>query len=393
MTYKIDWPHRGHGFTDLEIDAVVKIMRESGSALTQGKHVKKFELDFTSFLHGRQAFSTMSCAHALDIAAMLLNIQEGDEVLIPAHTYCATALAFARRGAKIVWVDINPESLTISLAELTKSITPNTKAVVIVHLYGLIAPEIVEIANLCKAKNISLIEDCAQALGAKLNGRSCGTFGDISCFSFHAQKNLTTLGEGGMISASSDEISEKIPGLRLNGHASFKNQDRYWLPAMTNVDIDIDGIWPIKSTMSEIQGAVGSLVLERLDSLTMQRRKRAKLIREALAAYPELSFQKIYEEEGHSHHLLPLRYLGKASNRDDLIGLLGSKYGVKAIVQYFPLYRYDLFAKMGFGKASVPNTDAFFDNMISLPFSLEISDQDFDFLINSLRQAVEELRA
>ena len=392
MDIRIDWPLRGHSYSEEEIAAAGKIMRLSDSQLTQGNYVKKFEQDLTKYLGVEDVFVTMSCAHALDISAMLIEVEKGDEVIMPSHTYCASALAFARRGAAIKWADINPESLTISLESIKKLVTSKTKLVVVVHLYGLLCPEIQEISNFCKNNSIILIEDCAQSLGAKFKDKHCGTFGDIGCYSFHAQKNLTTLGEGGAITVKDKDLSKKISSLRLNGHADFTNKKEYWLPAMTNVDLTIEGVWPIKSTMNEVQAAVGSIVLSKLDELTQKRRERGALVRSELAKYPELKFQKIYDSESHSHHLLPARYISKKKSRDDLIKILFEKYGIKAIVQFYPLHRYDLFKKTGHGNASVPETDLFFDNMLSFPFSLTISDKDIDYLIQSIKKALIELR-
>ena len=392
MKFKIDWPNRGHGYTQEEIDAVVKVMQGRGEPLTNGTNVRLFEKEFSQFVGSREAFALMSCAHALDITAMLADIQSGDEVIIPAHTYCATALAFLRRGAVIRWGDIDPDSLTMTLDSVKALVTKKTKAIVLVHLYGLLSPHTRDLAQYARNNGLILIEDCAQSFGARLDGQHCGTFGDIGCFSFHAQKNLTTLGEGGMLIVKDSKLAAKVPGLRLNGHAPFTAQDEYWLPAMTNVAQDIQGIWPMKSTMTEAQAVVGRLVLKRVDSLTGRRRTRGMMFRKAMESYPELRFQAIHQEEAHSHHLLPARYEGKGKSRDDLIRILSGQYGIKAIVQYYPLNRYELFSKNGLGSADVPNTDAFFDNMISFPFSDEIDDEKFNYLMDSVRESLDKLR-
>jgi dTDP-4-amino-4,6-dideoxygalactose transaminase len=391
MNIRVDWPARGHGYTEEEIQAVVEVMRASGQALTNGPHVQRFEEAFADYLGAQRAFSTMSCAHALDIAAMLADIQPGDEVVIPAHTYCASALAFARREAVIRWADLDADSLTLAPESLRRLCNDKTKAVVLVHLYGLLSPHVEQIAEFCRQQGIVLIEDCAQAMGSQLGGRHCGTFGDIGCYSFHAQKNLTTLGEGGMMVVKDAEWAARVPGLRLNGHAPFANQTEYWLPAMGNVDLDMEATWPIKSTMNEAQAAVGELVLGRLDALTAQRRKRGLAFREAMSEFPELRFQAIHAAEAHSHHLLPARYDGE-QGRDALIRMLSREYGIKAIIQYYPLNRYDLFRKTGHGQADVPETDRFFDNMVSFPFSMEIDDADFYYMIESVRSALQRLR-
>jgi dTDP-4-amino-4,6-dideoxygalactose transaminase len=391
MDIRIDWPSRGHKFTEAEISAVADVMRNHSTALTQGPKVQNFEKKFADYIGADRAFALMSAAHGLDITAMLMEVGPEDEVIIPAHTYCASALAYARRGAQIKWADIDPKSFTASADSIRKLIGPKTKAIVIVHLYGLISPEIDEIVQLAKDSGIYLIEDCAQSLGAKWNGKHCGTFGDMGCYSFHSQKNLTTLGEGGMITVKNPALYDKVTGLRINGHAPFTNKPEYWLPAMVNVDEDIAGIWPFKSTMNEPQAAVGSLIIERMDELTEQRRERGLKIREALSDVKELEFQEIHNREAHSHHLLPARCTSSRWHRDDLIRLLYNNYGVKSIIQFYPLYRYDLFKKTGYENADVPETDSFFDNMISFPFSLVTSEEDFDYMIEAIRSAIQEL--
>ena len=388
---KIEWPSRGHAYSKKEIDTVVEIMSDEKNQLTQGSHVLKFEEDFMNYLGSENAFSLMSAAHGLDISAKLIEIQKGDEVIIPAHTYCATALAYARRGAIIKWADICPDSLTVTLESISKLITSKTKAVVLVHLYGLMCPDIYKISDFLKSKNIFLVEDCAQSLGANFKGKHCGTIGDIGVFSFHSQKNLTTLGEGGMIVVKDQDLAKHVKGLRLNGHAPFTNKEEYWLPAMTNVDEDIPGIWPIKSTMNEAQGAIGSLIIERMDSLTDSRRSLSEFFRTKLKNQDELKFQDIHLETAHSHHLLPARCISDNWNRDDLIKILYNKFNIMCVIQYYPLNRYDLFKKNGMGNASVPNTDEFYDNMISIPFSLTFSEEENNYLVNSIKESIKEL--
>jgi dTDP-4-amino-4,6-dideoxygalactose transaminase len=389
----IDWPSRGHSYTEDEISAVGDVMRSHEKSLTQGDHVKKFEKDLAEYIGVNEVFTTMSCAHALEISAMLLQINSEDEVIIPAHTYCATALAFARRGAKIVWGDINDTYLTLSPESIRKLITKNTKVVVIVHIYGLLTPQISEIVEICKKNNIVLIEDCAQALGSFHDNKSCGSFGDIACFSFHSQKNITTLGEGGAITVRDEELSRKIPSLRLNGHTQFQDKgDKYWLPAMTNVEMEIPSIYPIKSTMTEPQAVVGSLLIKRLNKLTAERRRRAIYFREELKNYDEIIFQGYENEMGHSHHLLPIKINSTKFNRDDVIKNLYENYRIKAIIQYYPLNRYDLFTVMGYHKGELPKTDDFFDNMLSIPFSVTHTWEELQYIAESIKSVINDLR-
>ena len=150
-----------------------------------------------------------------------------------------------------------------------------------------------EIAEYARTNKIVLVEDCAQSLGAIKSGKHCGTFGDYGCYSFHTQKNITTLGEGGMIVVKDDEVAKKIKGLRHNGAQPFKDQECYWKPAMTNIALNIESSWPHNFSMNEAQAAVGNISIKRLDQLTKDRRKRAHRFIQEFLSYNELKFQKI----------------------------------------------------------------------------------------------------
>ena len=220
----------------------------------------------------------MSCAHALDIIGKLIIDDDDAEVILPAHTYCASAIGFARAGAKLIWADIDEAHLTITLDEVKRLTTPRTKAIIVVHLYGLICPEIKQIVNYAKSLNIKVIEDSAQCIGARLDSQYAGSFGDFATFSFHAQKNLTTLGEGGMLVSYDKNLKEKIIALRLNGHLPFPNQDKYWLPAMTDVTNQSKISWPMKATLTEAQALVGRNVLLRLNEMLKKEKIVASMI-------------------------------------------------------------------------------------------------------------------
>lgn len=394
MTLKINWSGRGHFYTEDEIAAVVDVLKNA-DGLTQGPKLKKFEQDFEALFGGaRRCFGVTNCANALELAAILSGVGPGDQVIVPAHTYCATAIPFGRTGAKLVWGDIDPDTLLLSLESIQKLTTSKTKAIVIVHLYGKLSEEMLAIVAFARERGIMVIEDCAQSLGASVDGIPSGGFGDISCFSFHTQKNLTTMGEGGMLCVADEGLAVKAAGMRHNGHVPFSGYDDYWRPAMVNVDEDMPGHWPHNFSMCEAQAALGSAILPRLAEMTEARRLRGVAFRDAMADVPELAFQRIDTPSAHSHHLLPARYTPTAANvtRDDLIRLLFDKYGIKCVVQFYPLNRYDLFKKKGAGAADCPHTDAFFDTMLSFPFHVHMDDETFAYLIDSVRSAVEELR-
>ncbi|MGK5091860.1 DegT/DnrJ/EryC1/StrS family aminotransferase [Deltaproteobacteria bacterium TL4] len=393
MSFKINWSGKSIDYTEEEINIVAEVMRH-GDPQTQGPYQKQFEADFANYVGSPHCFAMTSCTHALEIIADLIQIKPGDEVIVPGHTYCSTAIPFARVGGTLKWADIDPDSFTVSLDSIKRLKTQRTKAIIVVHLYGMIDPEIEAIAAYAQAEGIYLIEDCAQALGSFKHKKACGTFGDFGAYSFHAQKNITTLGEGGLLLVKDEKMAKNIRGLRHNGHAPFENQSEYWQPAMSNVDLNLEGVWPHKFTICEAQVALGSALLKRLGALTDARRKRAKLFQQRLASFNELVLQKCDEPSTHSHHLLAARYDGKrwGKTNHDLIKMLSGEYRIKVIAQYYPLYRYDLFKKMGFGEAHCPNIDHFYDNMISFPFHLTMSDEDFEYLIKSTISALTKLR-
>jgi len=393
MKYKIDWSGRSVSYTKEEVDVLVNIAKNA-DPLTQGGYLSEFEDSIKKYIGVDNVFGLTSAASALELIAVLSKLGVGDEVIIPSHTYCASAIPFGRTGASIVWADIDPDTFVVSAQDIQSKITKNTKMVVVVHLYGL-SCDMQSITKICKKNNIILVEDCAQAIGSKYQGRQVGSFGDYACFSFHAQKNITTLGEGGVLVVKDSKIASMVPGLRHNGHASYSERTHYWKPAMGNVDMDMDGVWPFNYSMTEIQAALGTKLLGRLDVLNAERRSRAnKFIRE-MQDYPELIFQKTIDKNQNSYHLLPARYKNNKNNKnnDDLIHLLSTEYGIKAIVQYYPLNRYPLFKKMGFGEANCPNADLFFDNMVSFPFHHWMSDDDFNYMIVSTKSALVRLRS
>ena len=386
----VDWSGRALDYSQEDINAVIECMKNS-DPLTQGKYLKTFESEFSKYLGVANTFATSNCTNALHIIAQLCNLKKDDEVIIPAHTFCATAIPFGSTGAKIVWADIDPDTFLISPDSIQNLITKKTKVIVPVHLYGLMA-DMDNIMKIARDNSCLVVEDAAQALGAEFNCQKAGSIGDFGVFSFHGQKHITTLGEGGALAVKSDKFARLIPGLRHNGVRPFDSQENYWTPAMSNVDLDIEGVWPFNYCLGEPQCALASSLLKKLDSMNEIRAVRAKKFKDALADYPELQFQLVPPNRKHAYHLLPARYIGKTVTSHDFIKKMAFKYNVKVIVQYYPLYRYPLFKKMGFGSANCPNTDKFFDNMVSFPFHLWMSEQNFNYMIESTIKTLQELR-
>tara|TARA_B100000886_G_C20421800_1_gene491974 strand:- start:186 stop:1364 length:1179 start_codon:yes stop_codon:yes gene_type:complete len=389
---KIDWSGRSHEYSKEDIKYFTKVIKYA-DPLTQGIYLKKFESNFSSYIKSKNVLAVSSAASALEMIATIIDLKKNDEVIIPSHTYCASAIPFARNSAKIIWSDINLDTRVVDFSDIKRKITKKTKAVVFVHLYGY-AINLKPIEKYLRDRGIIIIEDCAQALGAMVNNKMVGTQGDFACYSFHAQKNITTLGEGGMLFFKNKKFKNLFTQMRHNGHCNFDfKRKNYWLPAMGNLDFELENKWPFKFTLSEIQCAAGIRMLKKLDKLNSLRISRAKRAIKSWSSLNELSFNKNFLKKRHVYHLLSA-YVKPSSkiNRDKLINILFTKYKIKCAVQYYPLNRYPLFKKNGFGKANCPNTDNFYDNMISFPFQIWMSDKKFNYLIQSVKKAIIELK-
>lgn len=389
--FYIPFSGRAHTYTDDEINVTVEAM-QSALPLTQGQHQQHFQEKFSQFTGAKHAFALNNATSALELSAQLCQFKSGDEVIIPAHTFTASAYPFLKKSAKIVWADIDLATRVVTATTIEHCITSNTKAIVVVHLYGYGAnmPDIMKLAT---KHNLIVIEDAAQSLGVKVDGQMTGTFGDYGVFSFHSHKNITTLGEGGMLTVKDDQIADIIPMLRHNGHCTFNyERDHYWTPAMGNVDLpELNGepLWPNNYCLGEVECALGTKLLDRISQINTEKRQRAMIFIDALLDYPELAFHR-ENSTRHNYHLMVARMTN--GKRDQFIQKMDKDEGIECVVQYYPLYRYDLYKKANQGKANCPKTDIFFDNMISFPFHHMMSNEDFDWIMEATKRVLNGLR-
>ncbi len=394
---QVNFSGRALRYTEEEIQVVVEAMR-TADPLTQGRFQNAFQEGFCAFNGAAHAFAMMNGTAALEVAAQLCFFKEGDEVIIPSHTFTSSAYPFARYGTKLVWADIDPATRVITAESIAPLITPRTKLIIVVHLYGYVA-DMPAIMALAQKHGILVLEDACQAIGAELDGVKAGNFGDFGVFSFHSHKNLTTLGEGGMLTVKDERYAALIPMLRHNGHRAFpagpEGRPDYWIPAMGDVDFpELDGqrLWPNNYCIGEVECALGLKQLERVERINAEKRTRALAFIDALHDYPELEFHRV-DSLRHNYHLLPARMRGTALRRDDFIRRMFYEYGVKCVVQYCPLNRYPLYQKLGFGKANCPNGDDFYDHMISFPFQHCLTPEEFEHMLASTRAVLDAQRS
>ena len=392
MHFKITFSGRAHKYTQEEKDVIFEAI-ENAVPLTQGKYQNEFQDKFSKYIGSEYCFAVNNATAALEMSAQLCQFKDGDEFICPSHTFTASAYPFIKKGATPVWADIESDTRVVSLNTIKKCITPNTKAVVVVHLYGFIIPDILDIAKYCKENNILLIEDVAQAMGTKINNKMAGTYGDFGVFSFHSHKNMTTLGEGGMLVVNDKKYANIIAMLRHNGHCGWDiERSNYWTPAMGNVDLprlNDEYLMPNNYCLGEVECALGTKLLDRLDEINSQKRVRAIKFIEEFSDSNLLSFHKVDTIE-HNYHLLVATV--NDNKRDEFLQKISEDKLIQCVVQYYPLNRYDLYEKLGFGEADCPNADKLFDNMVSFPFHHMMSDEDFDYMLKSTKEVLEELK-
>jgi dTDP-4-amino-4,6-dideoxygalactose transaminase len=316
-----------------EIDNI-KAAIKSGRLSGDNHYTKDCERWFKNHLGSNEALLTPSCTHALEMAALLLNIQPGDEVIMPSYTFVSTANAFVLRGATIVFVDIRPDTMNIDEKLIESAITERTKAIVPVHYAGVVC-EMDVIVDIGKKYNIPIVEDAAQAITSTYNGEIAGSHGAMSAFSFHETKNLTAGGEGGLLAINDEQYSERAVILREKGTNRtkfFKGEvDKY-----TWVDVGSSYL------PSEIQAAYLSAQLDEIEKIQQSRLSIWDQYFEAIAPLQEsgrLELQKIPSNCQHNAHMFYIK-LKDLRDRDGVLARL-NKSGVKSVFHYIPLHSTD----------------------------------------------------
>jgi dTDP-4-amino-4,6-dideoxygalactose transaminase len=345
--------------------------------LTIHTFTKEFEDQFAKLCGVKYAIAVNSGTSALEIALRALKVKNGDEVLVPTNTFTATAATVIFAGAKPKLTDINSKTLCIDAENVQKNLTPKTKAVIVVHIGGLICPEINEIREICQEKKIFLIEDAAHAHGSTINQRSAGALGDAGCFSFYPTKVITT-GEGGIITTNDDEIAKKARILRDQGKESFNS----------NIIVDLGYNW----RMPEISAAIGLTQLKRLPEIIEKRNKIAKYYDKALKENVNIEPLKIPTNILNNYYKY-VAFLDENLDREKLKEKLRAK-GVKCSGEVYwpplhlqPVYRQLLNTKEG----DFPNAESACKRMICLPLYTQMTIEDAQYVIEKLREALSEI--
>lgn len=334
---------------------------DSGSYV-QGAEVAAFESEFARVTGASHALAVSNGTAALHLSLLALGIGAGDEVITVANTFIATAEAISAIGAVPVFADIEEDGFNLDAADIEHRITPRTKAIVVVHLYGELA-DMDNILEVARRHGLKVIEDACQAHGAERGGRQAGTFADAGCFSFYPTKNLGAVGEGGMVVTANSDLAAALARLRDHGQAAKHNHRE---PAFNY-------------RMSELQAAGLRVALPHLGRWNQSRRTAAEHYMDALAGtgirLPH------WEESAHAYHLFVVR----SAEREALKAHLASR-GITAAVHYpVPIHLQPAYAALGLRRGDLPRTERAVDEILSLPFHPHISIEEIASVADAIR--------
>ncbi|KFF18049.1 DegT/DnrJ/EryC1/StrS family aminotransferase [Chryseobacterium sp. JM1] len=353
-----------------EVDAGIQDCINN-TAFINGPAVKEFQQDFEKYLNAKHVIPCANGTDALQIAMMALGLKPGDEIICPAFTYVATAEVMGLLGLIPIMVDVNEDTFDIELEGLEKYLTPNTKAIVPVHLYGQSA-DMEKILEFAEKYNLFVIEDNAQAIGSDYTFsdgtvKKTGTIGHIGCTSFFPSKNLGCYGDGGALMTNDDEIALKIR--MIANHGQEKKYHHKVLGCNSRLDT--------------IQAAVLKVKLTHLDEYSAARNKMADYYDEHLAGISEISVPKRAENSTHVFHQYTLKV--KNGKRDGLQKYLAEK-NIPSMVYYpLPLYRQGAFQQYVTEGFSLPVTEQLCSEVISLPVHTEFDQEVLDYIIAEIK--------
>ncbi len=339
-----------------------KVMEDASFIL--GPDVEKFEENYADYVGARHCLGVESGTAALQLALQALEIGPGDQVIIPANTYIASAIAVSAIGAEPVLVDCN-ENYLIDASLLESALTPRTKAVMPVHLYGQTVP-MEPILSLARRHGLRVIEDACQAHGALYEGKAAGSFGDVGCFSFYPGKNLGAYGDAGAIVTNDDALADRLLLLR-----DFGQRRKYeHLVKAGNCRLD------------SIQAAVLDVKLGHLDRWNAARRRNAhrydaKLAEVGVAPPPRLT------DEGHVYHL----YVVEMENRAGVQRVLKER-GIATGIHYpVPIHLQPAYADLNLGRGAFPRTERAAERILSLPMFPELTEAQIDLVVGAIDDA------
>jgi len=353
---------------DAEVNAVAEVLKNGPltNALGKGPKVTAFEKEFAEFANVSYSIAVNTGTSALHLAIVSAGVKPGDEVILPSFTFVATAEAVVMAGGKPVFVDIDPRSFNINPNKIEEKITPNTKVIMPVDLFGLPA-DLTPIRKIAIDHDITIVEDAAQAHGAKYSGKPVGMLANATCWSFYASKNMTT-GEGGIITTNNDEIAKSLRMLRSHGEKS-----KYSSLTMG-----------YNYRMSEMQAALGLVQLGKLPSFVAKRTANAKKLTHLLSKEKRLELPYNSEVMTSSWNLYTVKLKDSTEKeRDKLVKTLRTKE-IGAAVYYINPIHLMPFYRENFGMYNLPETEEAAKKVFSLPVHPGLQDSQVEYIAQTL---------
>jgi len=372
--------------TEDEINEMVDTLRSGW--LSMGPKTIRFEDEFNKYIGSKRSVAVNSWTAAGHLTLEAFGIKKGDEVIVPTMTFPATAEIVCYFGAKPVIIDVDEETLCISLKEIEKAITPKTKAIIPVH-YGGLPCDMDEIHEIAKIHNLKVLEDAAHALPATYKGKKIGTMSDVTCFSFYATKTLST-GEGGMICTNNEEIAERCAIMRLHGI----NRDawkRYSESGSWYYEVVAPGY---KYNFTDLQASLGLPQLKKVDWMWDSRKKIATRYLESFKDLDLITLPPVKNDRESSWHLFPIRLKLEmlTKNRSQIIDSLKQR-NIGVGVHFMPVHQH-LFYNETFKleDKDYPVASSVFPSLMSLPIYPGMSDQSVEKVIASLTEVLNNFR-
>lgn len=351
-----------------ELEYVTECLSSSWIS-SNGRFIEEFEASVAEFIGTRFAIATCNGTAALHIALLALGLKPGDEVIVPTLTYVATANAVTYCGARPVFADVDPQTWNLAPESVCRLITPRTRGIVPVHLYGLPC-DLEPILETARTHGLWVVEDAAEALGATYQNRFVGSFGKAAVFSFFGNKIVTT-GEGGMVVTNDPDLAERLRLLRGQG---MDPKRRYWHPQIG-----------YNYRMTNIAAAIGLAQMERIHDLLAARRRVAAWYQEELADCEEIAFQAV-ESPAVSVHWMVGVILGSPLARDAVMAELAAA-GIETRPFFFPVHHFPMYAGCGTDQGCPISTDLAYRG-ICLPTAAYLQRKDVAFIAETLRRAV-----
>jgi perosamine synthetase len=380
----------GNVYGPEEEKAVLDVLRKN--APTSGEACIQFETDFAAYCGTKYARVTSNGTAALFVSLVALGVGPGDRVLTTPLTWIATAAAATTLGAEVDFVDVDPVTYNLDPNRLEEKLTPNTRVVIPVHLYGQCC-DMDPILDLAEKHGFAVVEDACHTVGGEYKGRKAGAMGTTGCFSFHEQKNMSTLGEGGMVVTDDPGVFERVALYRSHCTRVYGKSTKYCRLDETKFPMGKRFWWQdfddtgYNFRMTDIQAAVGIEQLKKLDAFNQRRIDNAAYLTEGLQDVPGLTLPTVASGCKHVFHLYPVQIDPEVygMTKEDFVYDMLHQRGIKVGTHYIPLHWTTAFQKRGFRKGQFPVADAIAERIVTLPINPRQTHTALDYLIESVR--------